>query len=176
MEKNGARPDCREVDPLSLPRPLLTLDHDSSQDPVDSRLVTRTFGLEPVDHFGIHAQRNPPLAWTVPARLCAPLLVRQIQQVILNRCSQLANFPMPRPRLSPLCSLELSCHDTIVYPLPSSRYVPAGTLRQHRPTTFLFQFLKPPGEKTAHGFLPIFAGHNQGERLLVRSTSLGNPP
>jgi hypothetical protein len=103
----------------SLPCPLLTLHHDSSQDPVDSRLVTRTFGLEPVDHFGIHAQRDPPLAWTVPARFCAPLLFRQKQQVVLNRCLQLDNFPGPRPRLSPLCFLGPSCHDTIVYPLSS---------------------------------------------------------
>ena len=67
IEKTGASPACREIDPLSLPRPLLTLHHYSSQYPVDSRLVTRTFGFEPVDHFDIHAQRDPPLAWTVPA-------------------------------------------------------------------------------------------------------------
>ena len=36
-----------------------------------------------------HAQRDPAFAWTVPARL------------------------------SPLCFLALTCHDTIVYPLLS---------------------------------------------------------
>ena len=71
--KLGHVPTVGELDPLSLPRPFLTLHHDSSQYPVDSRLVTRTFGLEPVNHFDIHAQRDPPLPWTVPARLCAPL-------------------------------------------------------------------------------------------------------
>jgi len=69
-----ARPTVGRVDPLSLPSPRLTLHHDPSQDPVDSRLVTQALRLEPVDHFGIHAQRDPPLAWTVPARLYAPLL------------------------------------------------------------------------------------------------------
>jgi hypothetical protein len=78
---------------LSLPHPLLTLHHHSSQYPVDSRLVTRTLGLQPVDHFGIHAQRNPLLPWTVPARLCTPLLLRQRQQIIFNRGTQLNPFP-----------------------------------------------------------------------------------
>ncbi len=131
MKRWASPPDCRGVDPLSLPRPLLTLHHYSSQYPVHSRLVTRTFGLEPVDHFGIHAQRDPSLAWTVPPRLCAPFLLRQQQQVVLNRCSQLDNFPTPRPPLSPLCFLGLRCHDTIVYPLLSRRYVPAGTWATH---------------------------------------------
>jgi len=36
---------------------------------------------------------------------------------------------------------------------------------------FLFQFLEPPREKTALRFLP-----RQGERLLIRSTGLRNPP
>jgi len=58
IENIGARPACRGSRSLSLPRPLLTLHHDSSQYPVDSRLVARTFGLEPVDHFGIHTQRK----------------------------------------------------------------------------------------------------------------------
>jgi hypothetical protein len=40
---------------LTLPRPPLTLRHHSSQDPVDPRLVTRAFGLEPIHHFDIHA-------------------------------------------------------------------------------------------------------------------------
>src|SRR4051794_33355911 len=62
---------------LSLPGPLLTLHHHSSQDPVYSRLVTRAFGLEPLQHFGIHAQRNPPFARTVPARLRVHLPIRQ---------------------------------------------------------------------------------------------------
>ena len=43
--------------PLSR-HPLLPFHHDSSQYPVNSRLVTRTFGLEPVHHFNIHAQRD----------------------------------------------------------------------------------------------------------------------
>ena len=72
IENTGAPPDCRGSRSLSLPCPLLILHHDSSQDPVDSRLVTRTFGLEPVNHFPIHAQRDSPLPWTVPARLRAP--------------------------------------------------------------------------------------------------------
>jgi len=42
--------------PLFLAHVLLPLHHDSSQDPVDSRLVPRAFGLEPVHHFHIHAQ------------------------------------------------------------------------------------------------------------------------
>jgi hypothetical protein len=67
IKKLGQVPHAGGVDDLSLPRPLLTLHHYSSQYPVDSRLVTRTFGLEPVEHLGIHAQRDPPLAWTVPA-------------------------------------------------------------------------------------------------------------
>ncbi|HEX7288523.1 MAG TPA: hypothetical protein VF532_20230, partial [Candidatus Angelobacter sp.] len=48
---------------------------------------------------------------------------------------------------------------------------------------FLFQFLEPPGEKTALRFPPIFfltifdlARHKQGERLLIRSPGFRNPP
>ena len=49
--------------------PLLTLHHHFSQDPVDSRLVARAFGLEPIHNLYIHAQRDSPFARTVPARL-----------------------------------------------------------------------------------------------------------
>ena len=62
--------------PLLLPHPLLPFHHDSSQDPVHPRLVARAFGLEPVHHFHIHAQRDSPLARPVPARF-RPLLLRQ---------------------------------------------------------------------------------------------------
>ena len=102
--------------PLPLLRPPLTLHHHPSQDPVDSRLVARTFGFEPVHHFGIHAQRDPPLARTVPARLRARLLLHQRQQVVLNRSMQPGNRPRPGTRLPPLCFLSLSCHDAIVCP------------------------------------------------------------
>jgi hypothetical protein len=40
---------------------------------------------------------------------------------------QPGNSPRPCPRFSPLCFLGFSCHDVIVRPLPSWRYVPAGT-------------------------------------------------
>src|SRR5215469_12049876 len=116
IEHNWATPTVGGPIPLPFPRPLLTLHHDSPQYPVDARLVTRSFGLEPVHHFGIHAQRNPPFPRTVPARLCASLLLRQKQPVVLHRGAQLDPFPRPRPPLSPLCFLRLSRHDTIVYP------------------------------------------------------------
>src|SRR5580693_1044901 len=109
----------RPTSPLLLPCPLLTLRHYPPQDPVDPSLVTRAFGLEPVHHLDIHAQRNPSLTWTVPARLRARLLIRQRQQVVLNRCMQLDHSPRPRPRLPPPCFLGFGCHDIIVYPLPS---------------------------------------------------------
>jgi len=36
--------------------PFLSFHHHSSQYPVNPRLVSRPFGLEPVHHFAIHAQ------------------------------------------------------------------------------------------------------------------------
>ena len=57
--------------PLPLRHPFLSFHHDSSQYPVDSRLIARTFGLEPVHYFNIHAQRDSPLSRPVPARLRA---------------------------------------------------------------------------------------------------------
>ena len=44
------------TNPLFLLVPLLSFRHDSSQDPVHSRLVARAFGLEPVQYFNIHAE------------------------------------------------------------------------------------------------------------------------
>jgi len=75
--------------------PLLTLQHHFSQDPVDSRLVARAFGLEPIHNLYIHAQRDSPFARTVPARLRARLLFRQRQQLLFNRGPQPAQFPRP---------------------------------------------------------------------------------
>src|SRR5262245_35116590 len=95
IETGRRRPTVAPPNPLFLPRPLLTLHHHSPQYPVDARLVTRPLRLEPVHHFGIHAQRNPPLPWTVPARPCTLLLLRQKQQIVLNRGPQLDHLPRP---------------------------------------------------------------------------------
>src|SRR5258708_773390 len=46
-----------------------------------------------------------------------------------------------------------------------------ATLSLRQRELILFQFLQPPGEKTAFRFFL-----RQGERLLVRSTGLRNPP
>jgi cytochrome P450 len=63
------------------------------------------------------------------------------------------NFPMINRRINA--------------PFPYWRYF---RLHADRSLEFLFQFLEPPGEKTALRFLP-----RQGERGLIRSTGLRNP-
>ena len=105
--------------PLLLPHPLLPFHHDSSQYPVDSRLIARAFGLEPVHHFNIHAQRDSPLSRPVPARLRARFSIRQQQQVVFHRRVQVTDSHPPAPCLLPLCFLGLNCHDVIVHPMLS---------------------------------------------------------
>jgi hypothetical protein len=78
---------------LFLPCPLLTLHHHFSQDQVDSRLVARAFGFEPIHNLYIHPQRDSPFARTVPARLPACLLLGQGQQFLFNRGPHPAQFP-----------------------------------------------------------------------------------
>ena len=58
---------------------LLILRHHPPQDPIDACLVTRAFRLQPVHHFHIHAQRNPLLAGTIPARVRSRRRLRQFQ-------------------------------------------------------------------------------------------------
>ncbi len=62
---------------------------------------------------------------TVPARLRPRLLFRQRKQAIFNRRKQL-DGGRPRSRLPPFF-LDLRVMTYSAYPIPSSRYVPAGT-------------------------------------------------
>jgi hypothetical protein len=76
-QKTGTCRTVGGVDTLSLPSPVLTLHHHSSQYPVDPRLVARATGFEPIHHFDIHTQRGPLLARTVPSWLRARLFICQ---------------------------------------------------------------------------------------------------
>ena len=96
MKRWASPPDCRGVDPYLSPVRFLPSTITLLNILFIRVLVTRTFGLKPVDHFGIHAQRDLRFV-DGSTRLFAPFLLRQQQQVVLNRCSQLDNFPTPRP-------------------------------------------------------------------------------
>jgi hypothetical protein len=116
-----------------LLRSFFSLDHHSAQDPIDARLVARSFRFEPVHHLPVHPQRDSLLPRTIPSRLCPSLLIRQHPQCIIGRCPQPGNSPRSCARPLLLCFLTFGCHDVIVQPQPSSRCVPAGTTRPFHP-------------------------------------------